>query len=175
MSTPTSASPLICREWYSSPGLRYSRTITSPKAVYTNSPVSARKRLGSRLVNVAKNVKGEEEELSLHFPATNIETPLMGDSAEHTLGTADGAVSQSGTRVFFTARPAVASQQSVYVREEAGPGEMETINLSSPERCTSERRCEPAEEGLATFQGAAADGSKVFFTTEQELLPGRER
>src|SRR5262249_2106046 len=49
----------------------------------------------------------------------------------------------------------------------AGTGR-ETIPVSNPAPCAS---CEHPEPEPATYQGASADGSKVFFTTEQELLP----
>jgi hypothetical protein len=43
----------------------------------------------------------------------------------------------------------------------------ETIAVSNPSPCAA---CKHPEPEPATYQGASADGSKVFFTTEQELL-----
>jgi hypothetical protein len=112
------------------------------------------------------------------------ETPLLGDSSQQVDGTAYHAVSEDGGRVFFTAEPAGGGVQSIFARvpcatgpprcesleDGAGPiagSGRETLDLS---RCTApEPRCEPAQARPATFQGASADGSKVFFTTDQQL------
>jgi hypothetical protein len=89
-------------------------------------------------------------------------------------GSMYNAISSSGVRVFFTA-VACGEQPSVdelFAREEISPSQSRTIAISEPskESCGS---C-LTSEGLrsAEFEGASEDGSKVFFTTEQELLPG---
>jgi hypothetical protein len=117
-----------------------------------------------RLVNVASN--GTELGLS---PAGD-QTPLLGDSAgQNGLGTADHAISASGETVFFTATPAGGSGQTVYARR----GGTKTVAVSGAQDCGVEKpRCEPGSERPATFQGASADGSKAFFTSEQNLIPG---
>src|SRR5262249_38422367 len=53
------------------------------------------------------------------------------------------------------------------------PEGRETIPVSNPpdKECEPEGNSEKCAPQPATFQGASADGSKVFFTTEQELLP----
>ena len=116
-----------------------------------------------RLVNVGP----EGEELSL--PLNGNQTPLLGDSGgKRGSGTAAHAVSQNGEMVFFTATPPGGANQTVYARVRGRT----TIAVSAPEGCSGEPRCARDEEGLATFQGASTNGCRVFFTTEQELLPG---
>ncbi len=71
--------------------------------------------------------------------------------------------------MFFTARPA-GGQRTIYARvpKTGNAQERETLEVSAPQ-CNHE--CAHEEAQPATFQGASADGSKVFFTTAQELLP----
>jgi hypothetical protein len=107
---------------------------------------------------------------------------------EKKLGSVYNAISSSGTRIFFTA---VGTEEAaelcggprvgeLYVREELPSSEGEvpatevrTVAISEPtkEEC-SKCLTEESSRRLAVFQGASLDGSKVFFTTEQELLPG---
>jgi len=110
--------------------------------------------------------------------------PLLGDVNHLTNGTAFQAVSRDGERAFFTAFPTGAHQQQVYARVPCTAGEeceflesegqpvagsgRETIQLSAPE-CGSGCDHEETQPGL--FEGASADGSRVFFTSAQELLP----
>jgi hypothetical protein len=73
------------------------------------------------------------------------------------------AVSNDGGTIYFTAVPA-SGIPTLYARIDGS----ETIAISNPDiaECTT---CDPTvREGK--FQGASADGSKVFFTTEQQLL-----
>jgi len=88
-------------------------------------------------------------------------------------GSAYNAVSASGETVFFTARsgsgcvtPAV---NELYARI-AGS---RTVAVSEPSKADCEV-CQTAS-GLqkASFAGASQTGEKVFFLTEQELLPGQ--
>jgi hypothetical protein len=104
------------------------------------------------------------------------------------------AVSADGDKAFFTAdghdqeacpetvinngvvEPVRAPEVTeVYARLDS----QETVAISEPipQDCT-ECRPGPFNPGTqrkgAQFQGASADGEKVFFTTEQELLPGAE-
>jgi hypothetical protein len=115
-----------------------------------------------RLVNLSSG--GEELKLD------GTHTPLLGDSAgKDGSGTSDHAVSEDGEYVFFTATPSGGPAQTVYARVRAE----ETVAVSAPQGCVGgESRCTAGEEGRATFQGASAGGTKVFFTTEQQLLPG---
>jgi hypothetical protein len=87
------------------------------------------------------------------------------------------AVSADGEVVFFTARghsnkecknTSAPEVSELYARL----GGIETVAVSEPspsqcEACSSTSAKMPAE-----FQGASQDGSKAFFLTEQELLPG---
>src|ERR1700730_12438008 len=102
-------------------------------------------------------------------------------------GSMYNAISASGSRVFFTAvgtnevsgceGPPVAE---LFAREEMPAGErgtapasMRTVAISepTPEDCTL---CITSEGPRATavLHGASRDGSKLFVTTGQELLPG---
>ncbi len=82
------------------------------------------------------------------------------------------AVSANGERVFFTAlsgggclNPTV---NELYARSDRS----ETVDISepSPLQC---KECQTTARQPAEFQGASEDGSKVFFTTKQELLKGQ--
>ncbi len=87
------------------------------------------------------------------------------------------AVSVSGETVFFTALghnegeckaafPAP-DVSEVYARL----GGVETVDVSEPSKASCSV-CNTAAKASAEFVGASKDGSKVFFLTEQELLPG---
>jgi hypothetical protein len=88
-------------------------------------------------------------------------------------GDAYNAVSLSGSRVFFTARAASACAgtgplvNEVYARTSDG----RSVDISEPSKadCVG---CELSTPANAEFQGASQDGSKVFFTTSQDLLSG---
>jgi hypothetical protein len=140
-----------------------------------------------RLVNVDKEGK---QLVLLHNKEIN--GPLFGDvGLAPVLGSEYHAISQSGGTVFFTATPnnpeaGEEEKLTVYARincgtnavhsappcKEDGNGEwFETVAVSNPshEEC-AECNTTPATRQNATFQGASADGSKVFFTTTQQLL-----
>ncbi|HEY1688722.1 MAG TPA: hypothetical protein VGF95_07630 [Solirubrobacteraceae bacterium] len=79
------------------------------------------------------------------------------------------AISADGSTIFFEATPS-GGVQTLYARIDAA----HTVSISEP----SVADCGECQTGAslqrpAEFQGASADGTKVFFTTEQELLPGR--
>lgn len=108
-------------------------------------------------------------------------------------GSVYNAISAGGARIFFTAvgtdeaggceGPPVgelfAREELPLVGGELPPANMATVPLSEPgmeasggEACGA---CLKGEElRNAVFQGASLDGSKVFFSTEQRLLPGAE-
>jgi hypothetical protein len=97
--------------------------------------------------------------------------PSFGDSGHGHTGTAYQAMSESGETVFFTATPTATQQpagerQTVYARVH----HIETVPVSNPvpAECTT---CSPTP-APATYQGSSADGSKVFFTTAQQLVNG---
>jgi hypothetical protein len=94
---------------------------------------------------------------------------------------ADNAVSESGNTVFFTALglkeencggkfPAASGPEfaELYARV-AGS---ETLAISEPSMADCEACDTTSGLAPAAFQGASEDGSKAFFTTAQELLPG---
>lgn len=95
--------------------------------------------------------------------------PLLGNSSG---GNSDGtdfhAISEDGETVYFEATPN-GGVQTLYARVDAAY----TVPISEPSS-TLCIECQTARglQASATFQGASADGSKVFFTTEQELLSG---
>jgi hypothetical protein len=72
------------------------------------------------------------------------------------------AISADGAKVFFTATPS-GGVATVYARVDG----TETVPLSAPSPRCSVCGATPAP---AVYQGASADGSKVFFTTNQPLL-----
>jgi hypothetical protein len=90
----------------------------------------------------------------------------------HEKGVLDGAISSSGSTVFFTALacPGGPAVNELYARVDGG----ETVDISQPSTgpdgdCAV---CDEREPRAAVFAGASEDGSKVFFYSEQELLPG---
>ena len=98
-------------------------------------------------------------------------------------GSRYGAVSASGETVFFSAAPGgCEGKNSLTGKEETGQGPpveeiyarlhaSETVAISEP----TPADCEACQEGSpapATFLAASQDGSKILFSTEQELLPG---
>jgi WD40-like Beta Propeller Repeat len=119
------------------------------------------------------NVDNEGNELVRHI-GEEIKGPLLGDRAGQIVGSTYHAISESGGAVFFTATPNSPKPEekevlTVYARINNGET-FETVAVSNPshEECSA---CnEAATRENATFQGASADGSKVFFTTKQQLL-----
>jgi hypothetical protein len=96
-------------------------------------------------------------------------TALGGGSAG---GRFANAVSQSGETVYFTALACGGgpSVNELYARV----GGARTVDISEPTTGPGGdcERCEESEPYAAVYQGASEDGSRVFFTSEQELLPG---
>jgi hypothetical protein len=93
-------------------------------------------------------------------------------------GTEDGhnAVSADGRMVFFTAHPGCAVAPPVaelFARIDNGLPDAHTVAISEPTQADCEA-CDTEAEVLAgaRFEGASADGSKVFFATAQPLLGG---
>ncbi len=93
-------------------------------------------------------------------------------------GTTYNAVSADGSVVDFTAlacagEPGAGPEvNELYARVNGA----ETVDVSEPTmglegNCES---CDESEPKAALFQGASEDGSKVFFLSEQGLLPGAE-
>jgi hypothetical protein len=158
--------------------------------------VGTQKQPQLRLANVDNSgnelALGVGPPVSLRSPKWEEIPPLVGDSRalnEVEGGSAYHAISESGERVFFTATPAGGGVQTLYARIHCEPGSspechedgnsewLETIAVSDPSlsECSACKHVtEPTELKAATFQGASADGSKVFFTTEQSLLSKEE-
>ena len=100
---------------------------------------------------------------------------------EELTGDKYNAVSSDGKRVFFTAfsgagclKPGEPVVNEVYVRINGA----ETVAISEPAesqcfRCRTGHTATTTTEEPAEFQGASENGSKVFFTTTQELLEGQ--
>jgi hypothetical protein len=92
----------------------------------------------------------------------------LGDSGsgEHE-GTALNAVSADGSRVFFMSPRlghAGCPRPALYMRVDG----RETVEISAPEGVSVSR----SERGEAAFDGASADGRRVFFTSNTALTPG---
>jgi hypothetical protein len=91
------------------------------------------------------------------------------------------ALSAGGRTVYFTPSPGFFCTSSIpspgeaelYARVDGERADAHTVSISEPseEDCS---RCDtdPAARREGVFQGASEDGSKAFFLTEQELLPG---
>ena len=135
-----------------------------------------------RLVNVEGPFESESE-LVIHRGAAR-EGPALGDRriTPKIGGTAYHAVSANGEVVFFTATRAGSEAATIYARVEGGSPGAHTVVVSGqaagagsvPSECGSVCLSSVAkkvgQEGAAIYQGASADGSKVFFTTAQQLM-----
>jgi hypothetical protein len=93
------------------------------------------------------------------------------------------AVSASGETVFFTALnrqscesalPSAEAPEVNQVYARVGGTTTVGISLPSSKDCEACNTTTTTEHEGAAFRGASKDGSKVFFTTEQELLPGTQ-
>jgi hypothetical protein len=90
-----------------------------------------------------------------------------------------GTVSAAGTTVFFNAQaggcvpgatgPAV---DELYARVGSPGGDQITVNVAGTSECMTSISCNVTSP--VTYAGASSDGSKVFFTTKQALLPSDE-
>jgi len=124
-----------------------------------------------RLVNVDDhgNVIGPTHETGLNrinetfLGATPLSFGFGGEGATLGEGSRYHAVSADGSTIFFTATPA-GGAPTIYAR--IGASETVAISQPSPSECAT---CSTPASG-AVFQGASADGSKAFFTTDQQLL-----
>jgi hypothetical protein len=88
-------------------------------------------------------------------------------------GSTYNAVSADGAVVYFTAQHTEGCPGSqptvdeVYARINGS----QTVAISEPSPADC-KLCDTSSRGSAVFQGASEDGSKVFFLSEQILLPG---
>lgn len=84
-------------------------------------------------------------------------------------GLGQGAISSDGSRIYFTTRPA---QPPVAECEESKPFRiLERIETPAGPEITELVPGGPAA-GSDFYQAASVDGSKVFFTTTRQLVPG---
>ena len=104
----------------------------------------------------------------LHLVNVDNEGNMIGPEHQIAIGAIEGvnshAISADGSKIFFTATPS-GGVPTIYARV----NNAETLTVSAPE---CEGKCEREEPKAATYQGASANGSKVFFTTNQQLLGG---
>jgi hypothetical protein len=119
---------------------------------------------------------------------SNSEAQLISECGT-SLGSGEGhsaynAISASGQEVFFTANAGECEGENSKRETVRGAGPpvnelyarvdgSKTVDISEPslEDCGE---CLTATKAPAEFQGASADGTKVFFLTEQELLAGQK-
>jgi hypothetical protein len=101
--------------------------------------------------------------------------PSVPESNGSALGAnSHNAMSTDGRTIFFTATCGVRTGNELYARIDNGEADARTVDISEPttEDCSA---CD-TEAGVLTgdahFDGASEDGSKVFFSTTQPLLPG---
>lgn len=79
--------------------------------------------------------------------------------------TSRGSVSEDGTKIFFTTVTGLTCSNGINQRVWAKVGDQDPVDLSMT-RCTV--ACGAAQRVL--FEGAARDGSRVFFSTAEKLL-----
>jgi hypothetical protein len=100
------------------------------------------------------------------------------------IANAYNAISESGSTIFFTAlgadylgcselnssvvRPQV---NELYARLDGSQADAHTVAISEPSAVDC-GECKLSGQADARFWGASFDGSRVFFTTTQQLLPG---
>ncbi len=129
-----------------------------------------------RLVGVSN--RGVVASIEAGDPISECGTYLGGPSEN-----AYNAVSEDGSKTFFTAlgrdysacgklnpnvQPPV---NELYARLDGGLADAESVSISEPSESDC-GECDLSGQADAEFQGASLDGSKVFFTTAQSLLPG---
>ena len=141
------------------------------------------------------NMDNDGNVLTAEVPGQGIASPSLGSyqltTGEFPAGTEERAISQSGEAVFFTAAPNPLTPEGtlnlyarVPCRLQALPCDTksdghevegrQTVNVSLPDPAEGCDECNTAVGGSvkesALYQGASADGSKVFFTTTHPLL-----
>jgi hypothetical protein len=111
------------------------------------------------------NVEGEGAQLRLLNPCG----AQLGEGTNS--GNAFNAVSPDGSRVFFISpvpgAPAPCQAPQLYMRVD----DRETVDISEPEGVS----IEPSARGRIRYDGASADGSKVFFTAGTALTANAEQ
>jgi sugar lactone lactonase YvrE len=82
------------------------------------------------------------------------------------------AISSDGEKAFFTAAtPGLPDNPALYMREGLGGGSPETVEISASQKTdgSGPNGAESNSPGRATFMRATPDGSKVLFTSTEEL------
>jgi hypothetical protein len=100
---------------------------------------------------------------------------MLGGNVERDTGTVRNGVSAGGSTIFFNVQPhkclpkapgpAVAQ---LYARI-GTPGAQTTVNVAGTSECASSASCNVTKP--VTYKAASKDGSRVFFTSTQPLLP----
>jgi hypothetical protein len=88
--------------------------------------------------------------------------------AGYETGDALNAVSQDGSKIFFTSperSPPAGCEEASRLYMQAGG--METVEVSAPEGVS----VEPSERQVVRYDGATPNGAEVFFSTETALTP----
>ena len=101
------------------------------------------------------------------------EAQVCGGDGPSAFETSYQAISDDGATIFFTACPSNSKGgvNEVYARVDAANTVPSTVDVSDPaEEGAGECTTCSATPVSAVYQGASADGSKVFFTTSQQLL-----
>jgi hypothetical protein len=119
---------------------------------------------------------------SLRLLGLNNEGKVMSPSCQPTLGTRDrlNAVSADGSEIFFTDGVTLEMEFEIELLLCVGAqvfvrlGGERTLEVSRPlsPGCAKVPCVGAAERKSASFQGASEDGSKVFFSSAQSLVPG---
>jgi hypothetical protein len=126
-----------------------------------------------RLRSLYASTRGADGQLSVRQVAYRNGATMFPDCEAHVGGlrgevntvTTRNAVSSDGQKIFFTAGCSVPEHRRVWVKI----GDADPVDLSASQCPTT---CGPVRG--ATFRGASRDGSRVYFTTEQQLLPEDE-
>jgi hypothetical protein len=81
-----------------------------------------------------------------------------------------GSLSNNGRSVYFTADTCSGvPSDELFERVEAADGTMSTVPVSGSSTSDCDATCKAQPAGDADFEGAASDGSRVFFTDTQQL------
>jgi hypothetical protein len=94
-------------------------------------------------------------------------------------GNTHNAVAAGGAIIYFTASPecpgaknAVGKSPPAYeILARVQGARTDAISEPSPSECGASASCAAAAPADANFEGASSDGTRVFFTTTQQLLP----
>jgi hypothetical protein len=100
---------------------------------------------------------------------------MLGGNVESDTGTVRNGVSAGGSTIFFNVQPHKCLLKApgpalaqLYARI-GTPGAQTTVNVAGTSECASSTSCNVIKP--VTYQASSKDGSRVFFTTTQALLP----